>query len=77
MASILLVDDDETFAKTTQELLTMLGHNVVTAGNIREGLEAIKSRSFDMLLLDLMLPDGSGFEVLEGLPQKNPSLTWQ
>lgn len=72
MASILLVDDDENFAKTTQELLTMLGHKVVTAGNIREGLDAIKSRSFDILLLDLMLPDGSGLEVLEGLPQKDP-----
>lgn len=71
VASILLVDDDETFARTTQELLTMLGHKVVTAGNIREGLDAIKGRSFDMLLLDLMLPDGSGFEVLEGLPQKD------
>lgn len=70
MASILLVDDDEHFARSTQELLTMLGHKVVTAGNISDGLEAIKARSFEILLLDLMLPDGSGFEVLEGLPQK-------
>ncbi|MCW8195188.1 sigma-54-dependent Fis family transcriptional regulator [Proteobacteria bacterium 005FR1] len=71
MASILLVDDDENFAQTTRELLTMLGHKVVTAGNIKSGLEAVQSQTFDIVLLDLMLPDGSGFEVLEGLPKKN------
>lgn len=71
MASILLVDDDENFAQTTRELLLMLGHRVVTAGNIRSGLEAIRSQNFDIVLLDLMLPDGSGFEVLEGLPKKS------
>ncbi|MEX1034278.1 MAG: sigma-54 dependent transcriptional regulator [Cellvibrionaceae bacterium] len=71
MASILLVDDDENFAQTTRELLLMLGHRVVTAGNIKHGLEAIRSQSFDIVLLDLMLPDGSGFEVLEGLPRKS------
>jgi two-component system response regulator HydG len=71
VASILLVDDDENFAQTTRELLTMLGHKVVTAGNIKSGLEAVQSQPFDIVLLDLMLPDGSGFEVLEGLPKKN------
>ncbi|MGQ9426827.1 sigma-54-dependent transcriptional regulator [Gilvimarinus sp. F26214L] len=71
MASILLVDDDDSFVHSTSELLTMLGHKVTTAGNIRDGLEAIRSQSFDIVLLDLMLPDGSGFEVLEGLPKKS------
>jgi two-component system, NtrC family, response regulator HydG len=71
VASILLVDDDENFAQTTRELLLMLGHKVVTAGNIHSGLEAIRSQPFNIVLLDLMLPDGSGFEVLEGLPKKN------
>lgn len=70
MASILLVDDDENFAQTTRELLLMLGHGVVIAGNIQRGLEAVRSQNFDIVLLDLMLPDGSGFEVLEGLPKK-------
>lgn len=71
MASILLVDDDENFVRSTRELLMMLGHKVVTAGNIAGGLGAIRSQSFDIVLLDLMLPDGSGFEVLEGLPTKS------
>ncbi|MEX0641941.1 MAG: sigma-54 dependent transcriptional regulator [Pirellulales bacterium] len=70
MASILLVDDDEHFAQSTRELLLMLGHSVVTAGNIKRGLESVRSQNFDIVLLDLMLPDGSGFEVLEGLPKK-------
>lgn len=67
MASILLVDDDADFAKATSELLELLGHETRSAGNLAEARRILQERSFDVLLLDLMLPDGNGFELLESV----------
>lgn len=69
MASVLLVDDDKNFTQATGELLKMLGHEVVAALNLAEAAAALASRRFDILLLDLMLPDGSGFQVVEDIPE--------
>lgn len=69
MASVLLVDDDTNFTLATGELLKILGHEVVIADNLAQAARALASRRFDILLLDLMLPDGSGFQVLETIPE--------
>jgi two-component system, OmpR family, response regulator len=62
---ILIVDDDQ---QMCEELLDMLQHEgffvrAVTTGE--EGLSALKSTKFDLVLLDLMLPGISGFDVLK------------
>jgi len=67
VASVLLVDDDKNFTQATGELLKMLGHEVVAALNLAEAAAALASRRFDILLLDLMLPDGRGLDFLKTL----------
>lgn len=69
VTSVLLVDDDANFTFATGELLRILGHQVVIAENIAQAAQALAANRFDILLLDLMLPDGNGFQVLEDLPE--------
>ncbi|MGM8226291.1 sigma-54-dependent transcriptional regulator [Cellvibrio sp. ARAG 10.3] len=69
MALILLVDDDKNFTQATGELLNIMGHEVTIADNLAEAGAALSKQRFDILLLDLMLPDGSGFQVLENIPE--------
>jgi two-component system response regulator HydG len=69
VTSVLLVDDDKNFTYATGELLKMLGHDVVIAENLAQAAAALAARRFDILLLDLMLPDGSGFQVVEDIPE--------
>jgi len=71
LASILLVDDDADFANATSELLELLGHEIQSAGDLAGARKILQERSFDILLLDLMLPDGNGFELLESVSGRN------
>ncbi|ABC31618.1 sigma 54-dependent transcriptional activator containing CheY-like receiver domain [Hahella chejuensis KCTC 2396] len=67
MASILLVDDDEGFVQATRTLLEMLGHDARSAASVAEANAILQANQFDIVLLDLMLPDGSGLHVLDAL----------
>lgn len=71
MAKILLVDDDQAFLDATGELLTMLGHSVVTADSVSNAQRVAAGKVFDHVILDLILPDGSGLHVLDQLENGN------
>ncbi len=66
-ALILLVDDYESNRELLARHLTRQGHRVVTAENGSQALELTEQMKFDLVLLDLMLPDMSGYEVLRRL----------
>jgi adenylate cyclase len=67
-AAILVVDDNEDNRYTLTRRLRRQGYeNVATATNGREGLDLIGSRQFDLILLDIMMPEMNGYEVLERL----------
>jgi len=68
MADVLLVDDDKSFTDATTELLNILGHNVVVADSVTRAREILGTKQFHRVLLDLMLPDGSGFHLLDDIP---------
>lgn len=61
MALILIVDDEFSVAEVLQSILIDAGHEVVTAINGRQGLERLKERPPNLVLLDFMMPimDGS------------------
>jgi len=67
MANVLLVDDEPDFVAATREVLQTLGHNVDTAERLEDARRILGSDMPDILLLDLMLPDGNGLELLEEL----------
>ncbi len=60
---ILLVDDHRDTRRTLSRLLTHFGNDVVTAENVRDAKAIIGSNHIDLLLCDIGLPDGSGYEV--------------
>lgn len=62
--SILLIDDHAAIRETLTEVLTDCGHSVVCAENQAKALAQLAQRPFDLVLTDLMLPDGSGMEIL-------------
>ncbi|MGH9278111.1 MAG: response regulator, partial [Acidimicrobiales bacterium] len=66
-AVILVVDDDETFVGLARSLLEREGHHVVTAADGETALAAVDEHRPDLIVLDIEMPDMSGFEVLSRL----------
>jgi DNA-binding response OmpR family regulator len=63
--SLLVVEDDEATAAFLADNLTADGYRVATAGGAAEGLRAIESRGPGLVVLDLVLEDGDGLELLD------------
>jgi DNA-binding response OmpR family regulator len=58
-----MIDDDEELSGMVAEYLGRSGFDLTTRSTATEGLETLRAGDFDALLLDVMLPDGDGFEV--------------
>ena len=69
MARILIVEDEPGLVLTLSDRLGREGHVVETATDGREGLTRASQESFDLLLLDVMLPGLGGFDILRDLRQ--------
>lgn len=65
--SLLVVDDNEMNRDMLSRRLERQGHRVSLAENGRQALTMIKTQSFDLVLLDIMMPEMNGYEVLEHL----------
>ena len=65
--SLLVVDDDESNRDMLARRLTRLGHQVSVATNGREALDRLQTTAFDLMLLDLQMPEMNGYDVLEHL----------
>ncbi|MCK4856822.1 MAG: PAS domain S-box protein [candidate division Zixibacteria bacterium] len=72
--SILVVDDDEQQRNVTRNLLEKLGYRVETAESGEEAVNCVKSKSPDLLILDMIMPDGiDGAETYRQALEINPS----
>src|ERR1700757_1091347 len=69
--SVLIVDDESEIRESLETLLQLEGYTVASAASGREGLAQIEERPFDVVLLDLALPDISGMDVLGELRLRN------
>ena len=68
---MLVVDDNRVNWLLLTHALEQNGHHVSTAENGRIGMQMLKSQTFDVILLDIDMPEMNGFEVLEALLQDN------
>jgi DNA-binding response OmpR family regulator len=60
---ILLIDDDVRLAELLQTYLSSHGFTLAVAGTAAEGLRKMRAQNFELILLDIMLPDGDGLDV--------------
>jgi two-component system alkaline phosphatase synthesis response regulator PhoP len=67
MKKVLLVDDDPDFVEGARMVLEKSDFEVVTASSGKECLERIKEERPDLIILDIMMPKKSGFEVCKEL----------
>ena len=66
---ILIIEDEPDIRKTLEYNISREGYEVISASSLSEGREKLESASFSLLLLDLMLPDGSGLDLCRELKQ--------
>jgi two-component system response regulator CpxR len=72
MTSILIIDDDIEFCLMLRDYLTPHGIHLSAEHDGESGLAAVRANSYDMILLDVMLPDIDGLEVLSRLRRTSP-----
>src|SRR6266542_3009378 len=68
---VLVVDDEADIRESLETLLTLEGYAVDLAQNATEGTAKMEARGYDLVLLDLMMPDRSGMEVLKDVRQRD------
>lgn len=71
MAKILLIEDDPILLQMYQDKLSLAGFEVITASGGQDGLNKAQTVAPQLVLLDVMIPQKNGFEVLDEL-KKNP-----
>jgi CheY-like chemotaxis protein len=73
-ASILLVDDNDDARVTVARVLEMAGYGVVQAANARAATALLKERMPDLVITDIFMPEGDGFEMLSELREREPAI---
>src|SRR6267142_1065741 len=73
--SVLIIDDEAEIRESLQTLLEMEGYDVETAATGQQGLNRIGQRPFDLILLDLALPDRNGMDILADAHAQDPGLS--
>lgn len=74
MAKILVVDDEKSIRNTLKEILEYEKHLVTLASNGKEGFELLEKNGFDVMLLDIKMPEMDGMEVLEKIRTTHPEM---
>src|SRR6266545_4853943 len=71
---LLLIDDEPNILSSLRRALEIEGHDVEVAGGGRIGLEKLAARAFDLVMLDVMMPELDGLQTLKLIREKDPEL---
>lgn len=74
MKKILIIDDESAILDTLNLILDYEGYSVETSTSAKTGLKLLESETFDLLIVDIQMPEMSGFEVITKVKEYNPSL---
>jgi len=64
MAKVLIVDDEKGIREVLTSILSKKGYEVLVASNLKEAKEIISSKEMDVALVDMLLPDGDGRDLI-------------
>lgn len=71
-ATILIIDDEPGIRIGCRRALEPAGYSVEEAGSFKQGKEKIVAKAYDLILLDVMLPDGRGIDLLPEIAARDP-----
>ena len=74
MEHILIIEDDDILAQGVKLNLTLAGFDAGIAPNLKTAEQMVKSGGWDLLILDVNLPDGNGFELCRKVKSRKPEL---
>ncbi len=67
---VLVVDDNQDITDLLSKFLKSKGFDIVVTNDPRDGLEKIKEKNYDAVLLDISMPEFSGIDIIESLERK-------
>ncbi len=73
MSKILIIDDDKLLSNTLSRFIRRMEHDVTSALTLEDGLKEVSTGVFDVVFLDVNLPDGSGLDVIPVIRKDPPS----
>jgi DNA-binding NtrC family response regulator len=71
---VLLVDDEKDFLEVMSERMRTRDMEVTTASSAMDAIKLIESKTYDAIILDLMMPEMDGLEALKVMKEKNPDI---
>lgn len=74
MSAILVIDDDPAVREVVREMLRGEGHEVSTAENGRQALQALAADVFDLVVTDLIMPEQEGIETIAEIRRRDPDI---
>jgi len=74
MAKILVMDDDSLVRNAAVQMLTRMGHEVVSAVDGKEGLARFQEQPFDLVLTDIVMPEREGLETIQAIRKINRTI---
>jgi two-component system alkaline phosphatase synthesis response regulator PhoP len=72
---ILIIDDETSLCQTLARILQRAGFDVTTAANAKDGIALISQHAFDLVYMDIRMPDISGLDALKAIRSKMPELS--
>ncbi|MHC4252363.1 MAG: response regulator [Planctomycetota bacterium] len=72
--SVLVVDDEDDFRRTCELSVKSFGHAVETVSSASEAFDRLGSGSFDVVLLDILMPETSGLQALREIKETSPDV---
>jgi DNA-binding NtrC family response regulator len=72
--SVLVIDDEQVICDACQLVLSEEGHTVTLTNTGKDGLSAIRQGTYDVVLLDMKLPDMDGMEILKAVQEEKRRL---
>jgi len=71
---VLVCDDEDSLRTILSAELTGAGYEVATAADGEEGIAEVKNQKFDLVMLDIKMPNKDGFEVLKFIKKEHPDV---